>query len=182
MKRNTLLILFLATLPMNFQGLSAMAQTTVAPAHVSNSFQFVIQAPFSQAAPLFGPEGERCWAGQHWNPEFLHPHVGEDVQGAVFTVQHGPRKSVWVNTIFDLTAGRMQYVAFIPDTVVSTVDVRLTALNASATSVAVTYARTALDGAMNGDIEAMGQRDRESGPEWQRNIESCLNGRHKNSH
>jgi hypothetical protein len=182
MKRNTLLILSLATLPMNVQGASAMAQTTAAPAHVSNSFQFVIQAPFSKAAPLFGPQGERCWAGQHWNPEFLHPQRGEDVQGAVFTVRHGPHKSVWVNTIFDLAAGRMQYVAFIPDAVAFTVDVRLTALNASATSVAVTYIRTALDGMLNGDVEAMGKKDRESGPEWQRDIESCLKGQHEDSH
>jgi hypothetical protein len=182
MKRYTLLILALVTLPINIQGASEMAQTMAASTHVSNSFQFVVQAPFSQAAPLFGPQGERCWAGQQWNPEFLHPKSGEDVEGAVFTVQHGPHKSVWVNTVFDLAAGRMQYVAFIPDVVVSTVDVRLKALNASATSVAVTYVRTALDGTLNDDVEAMGKKDRESGPEWQRDIESCLKRQQKDSY
>ena len=67
-----------------------VAQSASLPAHVSNSFQFVVRAPLNRAAPLFGPEGERCWAGQHWNPEFLYPQPGKDVQGAVFTVQHGP--------------------------------------------------------------------------------------------
>src|SRR5271163_2474686 len=140
-----------------------MAQPASVPAHVSNSFHFVIRAPLSRAAPLFGPEGERCWAGQHWNPEFLYPQPGKDVQGAVFMIQHGPHNSVWVNTLFDPVVGRMQYVSFIPDRLVSIVDVRLTPVVSSSTSVEVTYARTALDVAANDDVEALGKSDRESG-------------------
>ena len=155
-----------------FLGLSSMTQ----PSHVSSSFHLLVRAPLVRAATLFGPDGERCWAGPHWNPEFLYPQPGKDVQGAVFTIQHGPHKSVWVNTLFDPAAGRMQYVAFIPEMLVSTVDVRLTAVDPSSTSVEVTYARTALDAAANDEVEAMGKRDRESGPEWQRAIESCLAG------
>ena len=144
------------------------------PAHVSNSFQFVIKAPLSHAAHLFGPEGERCWAGEHWNPEFLYPQPAKDVQGAVFTIQQGSHKSVWVNTLFDPTEGRMQYVSFVSGTLVSSVDVRLTALDRSSTSVEVTYTRTALDVAANDEVQAMGRSDRESGPHWQQAIESCL--------
>jgi hypothetical protein len=147
---------------------------TTAPAHVSNSFQFVVRAPLIRAAALFGPEGERCWAGQHWNPEFLFPQPAKDVQGAVFTVQHGPHKSVWVNTLFDTAAGRMQYVSFIPEALVSTVDVRLSALGAASTRVEVTYVRTALNIAANGDVQAMGKSDAQSGPDWQQAIEKCL--------
>jgi hypothetical protein len=152
------------------------SQTAALPAHVRNSFQFVVRAPLSRAAPLFGPEGERCWAGPHWSPEFLYPQPGKDIQGAVFTVQHGPHTSVWVNTLFDPAAGRMQYVAFIAGAHVSTVDVRLTALDPSSTSVAVTYARTALDVTANDDVRAMGTSDSESGPHWKQAIESCLMG------
>jgi hypothetical protein len=147
---------------------------TTAPARVSNSFQFVVRAPLIRAAALFGPEGERCWAGQHWNPEFLFPQPGKDVQGAVFTVQHGPHTSVWVNTLFDTTAGRMQYVSFIPEALVSTVDVRLSPLDAGSTRVEVTYARTALNIAANEDVQAMGKSDAHSGPDWQQAIEKCL--------
>jgi hypothetical protein len=146
------------------------------PAHVSNSFHLLVQAPLARAAALFGPEGERCWAGPDWNPQFLYPQPARDVQGAVFTVQHGSHKSVWVNTLFDPVAGRMQYVAYIPETLVSTVDVRLTAVDPSSTSVEVTYARTAMGTAANDEVAALGKRDRESGPEWQRAIESCLAG------
>ena len=105
---------------------------------------------------------------------FFTLSLAKDVQGAVFTIQHGPHKSVWVNTVFDSVAGRMQYVALIPEKVVSTVDVRLTAVDPSSTSVEVTYARTALDVAANDEVEALGKRDSESGPEWQQAIEKCL--------
>jgi hypothetical protein len=147
---------------------------TTASAHVSHSFQFVVGAPLIRTAALFGPEGERCWAGPRWNPEFLHPQPGKDVQGAVFTVQHGPHKSVWVNTLFDTAAGRMQYVAFIPEALVSTVDVRLSPLGSASTRVEVTYVRTALNIAANEDVQAMGKSDAQSGPEWQQAIEKCL--------
>jgi hypothetical protein len=153
-----------------FLGFVSMTQ----PVHVRNSFQLLVRAPLARAATLFGPDGERCWAGPHWNPEFLYPQPGKDVQGAVFTIQHGPHKSVWINTLFDPSAGRIQYVSFIPETLVSTVDVRLTAVDLSNTSVKVTYARTALDAAANDEVEALGKRDRESGPEWQQAIEKCL--------
>lgn len=144
------------------------------PTHVSHRFQFVVRAPMVRAAVLFGPNGERCWAGPNWNPEFLYPQPGKDTQGAVFTVQHGPHKSVWVNTLFDPAAGRMQYVSFIPETLVTTVDVHLTAADPSNTNVEVMYARTALDAAANDEVEALGKKDSESGPEWQQAIEKCL--------
>ena len=146
----------------------------VMPAHVRNSFAFEVNAPMREVAQLFGPEGERCWAGKHWNPVFVWPQPARDVQGAVFTVQHGEHTSVWVNTVFDLAAGRMQYVAVIPDAMTFTVDVKLTAASASLTKVDVTYTRTALDAAVNDDMAAMGARDRENGPYWEKEIEGAL--------
>jgi hypothetical protein len=153
---------------------AAVGQTAASPAHVRNSFHFVVGAPLGRASALFGPEGERCWAGPHWKPEFLHPQPAQDVEGAVFTVQHGPHKSVWVNTVFDPTGGRMQYVSFVPETLVSTVEVRLSVLTQSSTKVEVSYVRTALDASANEDVLAMGRRDSESGPEWQKAIADCL--------
>jgi hypothetical protein len=144
--------------------------------HVRNSFEFVISAPLDRTAILFGPDGERCWAGQDWNPVFLYPQPEKDVQGAVFTIQRGPHKSVWVNTIFDPLAGRMQYVSFIPERLVCVVDVCLTSVDSSSTRVEVAYARTALDTAANDEVEALGKSDSKSGPDWQQAIERCLTG------
>jgi hypothetical protein len=168
---NSSFVLFLGVM-LSMTGNKTLASAP--PAHLSNRFQFMVRAPLSRAAVLFGPEGERCWAGRDWNPEFVYPQPAKDIEGAVFTVQHGPHHSVWVNTLFDPTGGRMQYVSFIPDVLVSVVEVRLSALDLSSTSVEVTYARTALKASANDEVQSMGKRDRASGPEWQQAIEKCL--------
>jgi hypothetical protein len=60
----------------------------------------------------------------------------------------------------------MQYVSFVPERLVSVVDVCLSSVDSSSTRVEVAYARTALDAAANDEVEALGKRDRDSGPEW----------------
>lgn len=167
----TLMLLALTTAPAQT---TSMNPTTPPPAHTVNTFRFQLSAPLARVAPLFGPEGERCWAGKHWDPHFLYPQPARDTEGAVFTVQHGPHSSVWVNTVFDLTRGRMQYVSVISGVVLSVIDVHLTAMDSSRTAVEVTYARTAIDAALNDDITAMGAADRDNGPDWQKSIEACL--------
>lgn len=154
--------------------IAAPAPQTSAPAHVVNTFRFQIAAPLARVAPLFGPEGERAWAGQHWNPVFLFPQPAKDIEGAVFTVQRGEHPSVWVNTRFDLAAGRMQYVSLIDGVVVSVIDVRLAVPDPGHTTVEVTYARTALDAAHNEQVENLGAEDRTRAPEWQKGIEAAL--------
>jgi hypothetical protein len=167
---------------MNNKSNAETPAAAVAMAHVSNSFHFLVHAPLGIAAPLFGPEGERNWAGAEWDPQFLYPRPAKDVQGAVFTVEQGDRKSVWVNTRFDLDGGRMQYVSIVPGIRASTVDVRLTAVDASTTSVEVTYVRTALDGSANEEVQALGQSDRQEGPHWQEAIETYLRGQRGRKH
>jgi hypothetical protein len=150
-------------------------QTPPQLAHVSTTFHFQLAAPLARVAPLFGPEGERCWAGTDWDPHFLFPQPARDIEGAVFTVRHGPRTSFWVNTAFDLAAGRLQYVAVLPDAFLNVIDVRLNSIDATHTTVEVTYTRTALDPAANDDVSAMGNGDSDKGPHWQTMIEACLN-------
>ena len=152
----------------------APTKTAREAAHVVNSFEFVIAAPMKDVAALFGPEAERRWAGDEWDPVFLYPRPGRDVQGAVFTVKHGHIDTVWVNTVFDVEHGRMQYVAMYGNLLVTTVDVRVTGRTESRTSVRVTYARTALAPEANDHVQALGERDRQSGPEWQHGIEAAL--------
>lgn len=147
------------------------------PAHVSNRFTLTVDAPFPEAAPLFGPEGERKWAGKEWDPQFLFPQPGRDVPGAVFTIRHESYRSVWVNTRFDLERGRFQYVYFVPDILVTTIDVRLFPASRATTRVEVTYVRTALASRANGEVRALGERDRASGPEWEESIRACLESR-----
>jgi hypothetical protein len=142
-------------------------------AHVTNGFTFDIAAPPARVAPLFGPQGERAWAGGHWDPAFLYPLPATDVQGAVFTVPHGPLTSIWVNTVFDLAGGHMQYVCVLPDIMAATIDVRLFPAG-DGTHAEVYYTRTALREEVNADVTAMGEKDRQSGPQWQSAIDKAL--------
>ena len=75
-------------------------------AHVRNEFEFTVHAPYAVTAPLFGPEGERAWGGEHWDPHFFYPQPAQDVRGAVFMVEHGHHRSYWINTAFDVEAMR----------------------------------------------------------------------------
>lgn len=169
MKTYMILPLLLSFLP------SGKAQEEVmTPTHASSRFKFTLPVSLKRAAPLFGPEAERCWAGPQWNPEFVYPQPGKDVQGAVFTVQNGNHKAVWINTVFDTASGHMQYVSFIPDVFVFTVDVRLRMLSFASTEVEVTYVRTALSAAAAEQVRSMSKKDLASGPHWQQAILDCL--------
>jgi hypothetical protein len=161
----------------------AQVQSTVATAaalvHVRNSFKLTVRAPYKDAASLFGPNGERSWAGAHWNPKFLYPQSGEDVQGAVFTVAHGSHTSVWLNTVFDLDARHFQYVYFIPEVVVTQIDVDFQPLDEHNTEVQVVYTRTALTPEANENVQLLGEADRASGEHWQKAVNDYLKRAHR---
>lgn len=158
--------------------LPALAQTAAAPPeallHVSTSFDLTVHASYAKTAPLFGPEGERAWAGKHWNPEFLHPQPAADVEGAVFTIQHGNLKAVWVTTLRDPDARHFQYVYFLPDLMVTVIDVRFQPEGAESTAVHVVYTRTALSSEGNEHVTAMSEGDKTAGTEWQKAIDDYL--------
>ncbi len=130
--------------------------------------------PFRETASLFGPEAEKSWAGEHWQPTFFYPKPGKDTSGAVFTVARGPHTGIWVNTIYDPAGGRMQYVEVIPHIVATVIDVKVTASGAAKTHVDVTYTRTALDPAVNDDVRDLATHDAASGPEWRKAIQDSL--------
>jgi hypothetical protein len=135
-------------------------------AHVRNEFEFTVHAPYPVVAPLFGPEGERGWAGGHWDPQFLYPQPAQDTQGAVFTIRHSHHHAVWINTAFDTAARHYQYAYFIPDVMVVLIDVRFAEADAENTNVQVAYERTALNPEANEHVKEMGDSDRSSGKEW----------------
>ena len=165
------LLIGFAGIAMPMLGQSPAAQPLL---HVSTSFDLTVHAPYAEAAPLFGPQGERAWAGKHWNPEFLHPEPARDVEGAVFTIQHGPLRAVWVNTLFDLDARHFQYVYFLPEIMVTVIDVRFNPVSASETAVHVVYTRTAITAEGNEHVTAMSEGDRSAGAEWQKAIDVYL--------
>ena len=157
----------------------AVAQASAAGAtleplmRTQTSFDLTVPAPYAQAAPLFGPEGERAWAGPDWNPVFLHPQPARDEEGAVFTVRHGAHEALWVNTAFDIASHHFQYVYFLPGLLVTTIDVRFTPAD-TVTHVHVTYTRTAITPEGNAPVETLTAVDRKAGTEWQSAIDTFL--------
>jgi len=156
----------------------ALAQTASMPpealARVRTNFELIVHAPYAVAAPLFGANGERAWAGVEWDPKFIHPQPPSDVEGAVFTVSDGPLTKVWVTTRFDLEARRIQYVYFLPGLLVTTIDVRFKLIDAGTTQVNVVYTRTALTPQGNESVARMSEDDRKAGHEWQKAIDNYL--------
>ena len=145
------------------------------------AFDLVVPLPYAQTAPLFGPEGERVWAGGHWNPQFLYPRPGHDEQNAVFTVQHGPVTAVWVNTLFDLDARHFIYAYFIPGIMVTTIDVRFTPATAASTKVHVLYTRTALTPEGNDHVATFTSSDKSASHDWQSEIDTYLASRNRSN-
>jgi hypothetical protein len=68
-----------------------------------------------------------------------------------------------VNTLFDLSGGRMQYVYVLGDLLVTTIDVHLHAIDATRTKVDVTYVRTALRPEANEHVSSMGSTTKNRG-------------------
>ena len=138
-------------------------------------FEFVAHGPYANVFPLFGADKERVWAGKDWDPTFVYPNPANDVQGAVFTVQHGHATTVpWVNTVFDPQSGHVQYVYVVPETLTTLIDIHIAAQDANNTKVNVMYERTALRAGGDERVRRMAEHDRKSGPEWSEQINKYL--------
>lgn len=138
-------------------------------AHTRTEFKFTVNAPFEQAAPLFGAEEERKWAPD-WKPQFVYPTPAGDRQGMVFQVAHGQYSSTWVNTAFDLVAGHIQYAYVLNDAMATLIDIHLTRDGARQTGVTVVYERTALLPEANEHVEHFAKGDAKAGKEWEEQI------------
>jgi hypothetical protein len=143
-----------------------------ARAHSEEKFAFTARGPMERVVPLFGADKERVWA-PGWNPQFIHPLPVRDDQGMVFTVSHGHRRSVWVNTEFDLKEGRVQYVYVIPDLLVTLIAIKLTP-DGQQTRIEVAYDRTALSAEGDAHVQQFAEQDRKAGPEWEEQVNGYL--------
>ena len=156
-------------------GVAALGQTTTPQLlRTQTAFDLTVRLPYAETAPLFGPEGERAWAGKRWNPQFLYPPTPHDEQGAVFTVQHGPVTATWVNALLDLDARHLIYAYFMPGIMVTTIDVRFTPANPTTTKVHVVYTRTALTPEGNNHVTTFTTTDKTAAQNWQQAINEYL--------
>jgi hypothetical protein len=136
--------------------------------HHTTSFTFRVPAPYAVVAPLFGAHEERRWA-KGWDPEFIFPQPARDVEGMVFRVGD----TIWINTIFDLGRGRVQYVNVATGEIVTRIDIRLHDQSGT-TAVDVTYERTALTESALDAARELADADRKKAPEWESSIRGAV--------
>ena len=148
------------------------AHTGQLPLHTREEFAFTVDLPVDRALPLFAAYRERDWAPD-WQPEFVWPAPAVDREGMVFSVAHGDKTAIWVNTALDPLARRVQYVYVIPEVVATVISIALTPRERG-THVSVRYERTALAVQANSIVEGMAVHDRSAGPIWAHQIEQYL--------
>ena len=141
-------------------------------AHTEEKFGFTANGTMEQVGPLFGADKERLWAPT-WEPQFVYPLPAADLEGMVFRVAHGNQKAIWVNTEFDLKNGRVGYAYVIPDALVTVIRLKLTPLG-NQTRVEVEYERTALNAEAEAHVRHMAESDRNSGVEWEKQVNGYL--------
>jgi hypothetical protein len=89
-------------------------------------------------------------------------------------VRHGQYDAVWVTSLADLEARHFQYVYFMPELMVTVIDVRFKPIDAGATAVNVVYTRTAIAPQGNEHVQAMSEGDKTAGKDWQQAIDEYL--------
>jgi hypothetical protein len=151
---------------------------TVVAAHPAvqfrSTFGLTVRAPLAVAVELFGAHGERAWAGEDWDPQFVHPVPPQDREGAVFLMADGGRKILDLTTIFDRAGGHVRHVFVRGDCSVTVIDIRLVALDAATTRVSVTYERTALNAEAEDEVRRLAGGDAAQTLEWETAIEAAL--------
>ena len=112
--------------------------------------------------------------GAGWDPHFVYPSPGKDISGAVFTVEYGGHKSVWITPVYDLPGRHIEHIFVIPDAMVTKLDITFPDAGPGLTKVRVSYARTALQPEFNEQVERITAQDADRAPEWQHAIEQYL--------
>ncbi len=133
--------------------------------HRRTEFAFDINAPFETVVPLFGADKERLWA-DGWDPQFVHPQPAKDEAGAVFTLK-ARHSSVWINTVYDLEQGHVQYACFAGEAMVTLIDIHIRKISPDRTRATVVYERTALQPEANQHVNQLADGDQAKGPEWE---------------
>jgi hypothetical protein len=139
------------------------------------SFTVSLQAPVTEATPLFGPMREAEWAVQ-WTPHFVNPPEGKQREGVVFTTRdHQGRERVWVMTEYDVKEGHVSYAVVTPGFVVMTLKIRLRPDGNRRSKATITYQCSAMVPEANGEVN---QHDRQWARQqrihWERAINAVL--------
>jgi len=144
---------------------------------VSRTGNFDLPCSADTAFPLFSPEGERGWV-KGWAPTPVFPDKVEFARDTVFREGSAGEEAVWTILDADGQAHRTEYVRLVPHSHTAHIIVKVEALGAERSRVAVSYTVTAfgehaasLVQAFSEEAYAAKMRD------WQKQISAYLEGR-----
>jgi len=143
-----------------------MTIDSVGRVHIDSSGVVHVALPFSEAVPLFTPEGERPWAAG-WDPHYVHPAEPDAGEGVVFqTTNKGESTATWVQTRYEPAAGATSYVYVIPDHHTTMVDVRVTSDGEGRCRASVRYRMTSLSSDADDFVRAFGESYEQEMADW----------------
>jgi hypothetical protein len=85
-----------------------------------------------------------------------------------------PNPNVWINTIYDLEQGHVQYACFVAEAMVTLIDIHLRKLTPDSTGAEVAYERTAVRPDANDEVNRLAEHDRAKGAEWETALRTYL--------
>jgi len=117
-------------------------QTGFKPERFVASGKFQLDAPVSQAFPMFEPIGEKRWA-EGWEPLPVYPSNIQASEGTVFSTKAKGGQSIWTITRYE--KGKLvEYNVVTPSHDATLIAVVCKPLGDSKTEVSVTYRITSL--------------------------------------
>jgi len=143
--------------------------------HAERSFSITLRAPVDAATSAFGPVVEQAWSPD-WRPAFIHPSRPAAVEGAVFTVDEGPLKQIWLLQTWDLKHHVVRYVAVDPHAKVSVITITVSSISGRMSRATVSFARTALSAEGDAQVRHFAAHFVSQAPHWESAINAYFTG------
>jgi len=139
--------------------------------HVTINRTIHLAASPSAIFPLFGPFGEKRWAGKSWQPHAIATAEELDREGLVFR-DAADSDATWVTSRFDENAHVVQYVIFRPD-LVAQIRIEVMA-DGTGSAAKIAYDLTALTEAGDTIVEHHGKAIEGHLVSWEHFINAAL--------
>jgi len=113
------------------------------PNKISHKFEQTINGSINKIMPLYCPVREIDWV-EGWNPKVVISNSGLVEKNCIFITPNEPNDIVWIVTDYDTEKGHVEMYHHLVETLITRLEIQLTAVNESTTHAALIYSKTAL--------------------------------------
>src|SRR3990172_4006129 len=118
--------------------------------------KITLAGPVDEVFQLFSPLGEKLWVPD-WNPELLHPPEVSWEAGLIFRTREETGDAIWVVTLLDRAAHKVEYYRVEPGRYVARIEVSCAGNAEQTTEASTVYEFIGLSESGNAEIAAMTQ-------------------------